>query len=50
MSGPSFDKELMIEACAGALTLWGVPVQIGRKAMRERMRKAFDSEKEQECQ
>lgn len=37
MTGATFDKELMVEACAGALTLWGVPRVIGRKEMRKRI-------------
>ena len=39
---PSFDKDLMIEACAGGLTLWGVPRELGRKIMAERLNKMTD--------
>lgn len=38
------DREEMVEACAGALTLWGVPRQIGRRVVRENMERA-DREK-----
>lgn len=34
------DRELMIEACAGGLTLWGVPRQLGRKIMEQRIPKS----------